>query len=543
MQQRHGKTFAPGSMSPATASPARLDFPLEDVDAPLKVETTGSRLRSSIGLRLLVLVVLFSMVVTAISTCGQLYLDYRRDLAAIETHFDEVEHSNLNVLASSLWNVDVEQVQALLDGLMRLPDMQAATVTEAGDYASHLVLKAGSPQAHPALFRDFPIVYTADGVTQRIGTLHMEASLDGLYHRLQRTAVTTALTQAVKTFLISLFVMLLFYRLVARHLTTISQWLAGFTLVGDRPALALAGKPGAHPDELDRLVAALNSMTNRLRNAYQALTNANRQLEAQLLARQQAEREIHRLNAILEQRVAQRTMELQAANEELSAFAYSVSHDLRAPLRRIEGFGQILTAEFSERLDQRGLHYLDRMCAGSRDMADMIDSFLRLSRSTRGELTLDDLDLSEMAQAAFQQLQEKSPERIVEVTVAPALSARADRRLMGVVLENLFANAWKYTRKTPAARIQFEAFDNGDGVHGFFVRDNGAGFDMANAKRLFAPFVRLHRTEDFEGTGVGLTTVQRIIVRHGGRVWADAAVGQGATFYFTLWERGSTNES
>ncbi|MDR3437461.1 ATP-binding protein [Telmatospirillum sp.] len=489
---------------------------------------------------MLISVVLFSTFVTLVSTVLQLYLDYRRDIDVIENHFDEIDRGSLGVIATSLWNVDIDQLQTILDGLLRLPDMQALEVTETGEYTSNLSVKAGSKQKKAALFRDYPIFYTSEGVARRIGTLHAEATFSGVYQRLIDAAVVILVSQAIKIFLVALFIVLIFYQMVGRHLSTISQWLSRYDLTEQRPVLALPGKPRTPPDELDGLVFSLNDMTNRLLGAYRALTDANAQMERDIVARFHAEREVVRLNAILEQRVKQRTFELEAANEELAAFAYSVSHDLRAPLRRIEGFGQILVQEHAEHLDEQAVHYLDRMCAGAKDMADMIDSFLKLSRSTRGELAIETLDLSAMAAETVHRLREKTPDREIDVVIEPGLTVEGDRRLLGVVLENLFENAWKYTRKAAHPSITFGA-DQQDGKVRFHLRDNGTGFDMAHAKRLFSPFVRLHRPEDFEGTGVGLATVQRIIVRHGGRVWADAQVGVGATFYFTCWEKGTND--
>ncbi|MTJ84259.1 MAG: two-component sensor histidine kinase [Telmatospirillum sp.] len=543
MQQHHGDMaagtlptglatgLATGSPSPP---PGTEPLDTSDAAAPPSPRHLSSL---SIAVKMLVCVVSFSLVVTLFQAAGELYVDYRRNLTAIQGHFDEIGHSSLDVIATSLWNVDVEQLQTILNGLLRLPDMQSLVVTETGDFASNLVVRAGTSSSKSILFRDYPIYLPQDGASRQIGTLRAEASLDGVYRRLTDTAVATLAGQALKTFLVTLFLLLLYHHMVGRHLSSISRWLSRYDLSDRRPALALPGKPARRRDELDGLVDSLNDMTSRLTGAYRALAEANARMEQDIVARFQAEREVVRLNEILEQRVEQRTRELEAANEELAAFAYSVSHDLRAPLRRIEGFGQILASDYSADLDDRARHFIDRMCAGAKDMADMIDSFLKLSRSTRGELTIERLDLSAMADDVVGRLREKNPGREVEVTIDPDLSVEGDRRLIGVVLENLFENAWKYTRKTSSASIRFGRGNGKERDH-FAIRDNGAGFDMAHAKRLFAPFVRLHRSEDFEGTGVGLTTVQRIVARHGGRVWAEAAIGSGATFHFTCWEKG-----
>jgi len=219
-------------------------------------------------------------------------------------------------------------------------------------------------------------------------------------------------------------------------------------------------------------------------------------------------------------------------NRELESFSYSVSHDLRAPLRSISGFSQALVEDEADRLDERGHDYLQRIQAATLRMAQLIDDLLSLARVSRGELQRGEARLGEIARACAEVLQQTDPARAVEWVIPPDLRGDADPRLVKIVLENLLGNAWKFTRKRPAARIEVGVRENGQRT--YFVRDNGAGFDMAHAEKLFAPFQRLHTAAEFEGTGVGLATVQRIIHRHGGRIWAEGIPGEGATFFFTL---------
>jgi PAS domain S-box-containing protein len=225
--------------------------------------------------------------------------------------------------------------------------------------------------------------------------------------------------------------------------------------------------------------------------------------------------------------------QLEAANSELDAFSYSVSHDLRAPLRAIDGFSQALLDDFSETLPSEARGHLGRVRAASQRMAQLIDDLLSLSRVTRAELRRERVDLSAVAADVAAELRERAPERHVDVTIAPGAVTRADARLVRVVLENLLGNAWKYTRARDPARIEFGVVPN-NGATRYYVRDNGAGFDMTYVHKLFGAFQRLHSHSEFEGTGIGLATVQRIVRRHGGDVWAEGAVGQGATFSFTL---------
>jgi len=249
--------------------------------------------------------------------------------------------------------------------------------------------------------------------------------------------------------------------------------------------------------------------------------------------RMKAEEELKRFTQNLEQRVQERTAALEAANRELEAFSYSVSHDLRAPLRSIDGFSKVLQERYSEGFDATGKDYLSRVRNAALRMGKLIDDMLSLSRAGRREMEKKPVDLSGLAASVTDGLRQRDPERRVEIDIEPGLTATGDTGMLRIVLENLIGNAWKFTSRKENARIKFGSAKTDSG-RAFFVRDNGAGFDMRHAEKLFSPFQRLHSESEFPGTGIGLAIVQRVILRHDGRVWAESEEGHGATFWFTL---------
>jgi PAS domain S-box-containing protein len=302
-------------------------------------------------------------------------------------------------------------------------------------------------------------------------------------------------------------------------------------------ALAIAAREGRFTEEAYRvrkdgtqfwasvLITAVHDSTGTLKGFGKVTRD--------FTERKRAEDAIRKANQDLEARVRQRTAELEEANKEIEAFSYSVSHDLRAPLRAINGFSQALAEAYGPRLEETGRHYLERLRSASLRMDAFIEGLLRFSQSSRSELVRRDVDLAALARDVVAEVASASPERAVAIEIAEPMRTRGDPQLLRAVLENLLGNAWKFTSKTPDPRIEVGT-GSSEGQTAFYVRDNGAGFDMSYAHRLFTPFQRLHSTSEFSGTGIGLATTQRILHRHGGRIWASGEPGKGATFWFTI---------
>lgn len=278
-----------------------------------------------------------------------------------------------------------------------------------------------------------------------------------------------------------------------------------------------------------RVFVNLHRMTARVERQAQELLAANEALRAEALERERAQAEVQQLNEALKRRAD----ELSSANAELKTFAHTVSHDLRAPLRSISGFADLLVRKYAPGLDDTAKDYIQRVLSSCKHMGLMMDALMELSKATRAQMVRQPVDLSNLATAIAHDLDATRGDRHIEWVIAPGLAAQGDERYLRVVFQNLLANAFKFTAKQPAARIEVGAVTV-KGQPAFFVRDNGIGFDMAEAGRLFAPFQRLSSAAGHEGTGSGLTMVQRIVERHGGRVWAESALGKGATFFLTL---------
>jgi len=412
---------------------------------------------------------------------------------------------------------DADAATAILDGLKAEPSVRSAAILDEGGrrFASYsregneapLEAPAGLPLASQdfgsqGLLVSAPIQFEG----RPIGRLLIDAESRELQRRQQRFAGIAAIVLAC-----SFVLALALARVVEKTISgPVLDLAATARRVSEAKDYAVRARP-AGTDELGDLVSTFNEMLDRIERQNSDLEQAR---------------------AELEKRVEARTRELAASNKELEAFSYSVSHDLRAPLRAIDGFSKALLDHCGESVDEKGRHYLDRVRAGTRRMADLIDDMLGLARISRAELARHRVDLSAIAERVAADLAGRDGGHRLRVVVEAGMSATADSRLVEILLQNLMGNAWKFSSRKDDPTVRVGRLD-GDG-RVFYVRDNGAGFDMAYADKLFGAFQRLHSASEFEGTGIGLATVQRIVHRHGGRVWAEAQPGRGATFYFTL---------
>jgi signal transduction histidine kinase len=448
------------------------------------------------------------------------FLDFRESMVRNRTIQAQIVGSN--TVSSLVFNDDATAQQTLA-ALRAAPHIEGAGLYDADGrlFASYLRDPEGDALVVPGSPSDLTARYRFDGLSRMhlvypvlfdatpIGMVYIRSDLNEITDRLTRFVFVSAIA-----LLIAMAVAMLVSRVSRKSISEpIVELAAVATLVSaDRDYSVRARTTGE--GEVAVLISAFNEMLAQI---------------------QERDRSLQESYDLLEQRVQSRTAELNASNKELEAFCYSVSHDLRSPLRSIDGFSLALLEDHADLLDEDATGHLQRIRSATQRMGTLIDDLLNLSRITRTNLRAETVDLSGLGRAVATDLAAAQPDRRVDISIEDGMVASADSHLVRQVLENLIGNAWKFTSKQPSARIEVGSVDRGGGPI-YFVRDNGAGFDPAYADRLFGVFQRLHAMAEFPGTGVGLAIVDRIVQRHGGRVWADGAVGRGATFYFTLSE-------
>lgn len=452
--------------------------------------------------------------------------------------------------ASALLFDDSESAEETLSALRVTPNVIAAGILDAQGrpFARYVRADVANPPPGPGDLGEQSYRFTSHGLLvlreitlggEPIGRVYIYSDVEALRATLRRYAFIVA-----SVFLVALLLaMVVSARLQGiisgpiLHLVQVARAVSHDGNYGVRAVRSTGDELGLLVDTFNEMLTQIQERDEELERARQDLERRveerTRDLQQEIAERRRAEEEIRRLNEELEQRVRDRTAQLAAANKELESFSYSVSHDLRAPLRGINGYSQALMEDYAEQLDETARHYLRRIQAGTEKMGRIIDDLLSLSRVTRSVMRATNTDLSALARDVVEDLRQGQPGRQVRVQIADGLTAYGDPTLLRIVLQNLLGNAWKYTGRTEQAEIEFGARNSPEGVV-YYVRDNGAGFDMEHAAKLFGAFQRLHSDSEFEGTGIGLATVQRIIARHGGHIWAEGAVGRGATFYFTL---------
>lgn len=579
--------------------------------------------RHSLARRLALYAILLSCVATLAASALQVSWEYRREVGDIERRLGVIETSYLPSLAESAWQLDRQQAGILLEGVRRLPDISFAAVTADGEE----IAASGRSAATDVIERRWPLTRRYRGRDIVLGELTVQASLKGpRAHTVDRIAFIL-LASALWIALVAAFMFLVVHWLITRHLERIADYVAASDPKRLTPSLALERPQRPDPDELDRLVGAINTMAIDVRSAQDqmrlaasvfdsasegimvtdrdnnilsvnrafseitgyspeevigrnpSLLSSGKQPDAfydvmwatirktgrwqgevwdkrkdgtsycELLSitsvrNEQGEiiqycaifsditrlklieAELLRTNAELEDRVAQRTAELET-------FSYSVSHDLRSPLRHISGFSAIVLKANEGRLDDASVDYLKRITAAGERMGALIDDLLALAQVSRQEMKTQTFDLSNLAGQVADSLARAHPERRVRLSIEPGMTASGDPGLIRILLENLLANAWKFTARVNDPIIEVGCTPRGNEA-AYFIRDNGTGFDMKYAHKLFEPFQRLHTEHEFEGTGIGLSIVKRIVARHGGWISAEAGVGAGASFFFTL---------
>jgi signal transduction histidine kinase len=463
-----------------------------------------------VGRRLVLYTICFSSLITLAITAAQLVFEYRELRRSLDTTLDGVA-IYVPSIAGSLWDFDDRQIQLAVQALARLPQVDHAVVR--GEAARQW--SAGDRTAGRLVTRSYPLTHLSRGQLQQIGTLEVVGSLDTVYRQLAERALSIAFSNAVKTFLVALFMLGLLRRLVTLRLEELGARVTH--LVPRLMPLRRVVEPDPQPlpsqlDELDAVDWALDRTTADLSVAVGELQRLNRELEV---------------------RVGERTRDLETANRDLQAFGYTLSHDLQAPLITMRSFAGVLRAHHGGQLDEKAAACLARIEAAARRMEEIIADTLRLFTVSAAALHAQRVDIAPIAREVLDGLQRCHPDRRVNWSVEGPLPAWGDPHLLRAALENLIGNAWKYTARCETARIRVGAFRDGEAL-GFVVEDNGAGFDMAEAGRLFEPFQRLHKDPVFPGNGIGLSAVRRIVQRHQGRIWAEAEPGAGARFFFTL---------
>ena len=464
-------------------------------------------------------------MLTLILTVFQLYRDYQADIDQVEISFKQIESVHLTSITEHLWITDIDGLGTIVNGLANMRDINYIAIFEDGNIS----IEHGEKPTMSDGFRSYPLVIKKQGILIEMGLLEIGFDINAIQQRLYDRTFVILAGNFIKTALVVMFMMLIFYRVVSRHLTFISHYLVGLE-IGDSNQLLKLDRTALSLNKKDELDLVADSINQYLTEIDKHLTE--RKKTEDLLKK--SNDEYNHLNQELDQRVEIRTRELEVAVRELEAFTYSISHDLRSPLRSLDGFSQAILEDHSDKLDETGRDYLNRIRKASVRMGDLIDDLLHLSQVSKSDVKVGPVNLSQLVTGISEDIKRAGDSRNFEFVIANELEVDGDSRLLKVALENLLGNAAKYSTPREVSRIEFGEAPTKDGRRVFYIRDNGVGFDMRYADKLFVSFQRLHHAKDFPGNGIGLSIVERVIKKHGGAVWADSVLNEGATFYFQL---------
>jgi len=494
--------------------------------------------KGSITRKLTALTLLISGAVVMVA-CGTLLvyevITFRRAMVRTLTTLAEVIATNSTAALAFDNRADAANV---LSALAAEPHLAAAALYDAdgrlfatypaGGGGAGVPPSAGAPGARFTM-RELSVSQPVRNGTRRLGTVYLRSDLSAMYERFSLYG-----GMIVAVIVVSGLVAVVLSARLQHHVSRPLLALAGTAQIVTRERDYSIRAQRVSDDELGELTDAFNAMLERVQEQDRSLREAHDHLRHEVDERSRAEAEVRALNVTLEERVAERTAALAAVNKELESFSYSVSHDLRAPLRHVLGFVELLQRELDGQLTERARRYVDTIRRASTEMGHLIDDLLAFSRTTRSEMRESVVPLDRLVHAVIETLDEATRGRDIEWRIDALPAVIGDPTLLRQVFANLVDNAVKYSRMRSPARIEIGSSTGADGLAVIFVRDNGAGFDMAYAQKLFGVFQRLHRADEFEGTGIGLATAERIVARHGGRIWAESAVDRGATFYVAL---------
>jgi len=484
---------------------------------------------ASLAYKLGIFIFLASAAITLVTTGVQLIDEYRSGIRELDANFQQIQKTNLPSITNALWQIDLNQLNIEAQGILNIRDIERVRIYSKDQMVVELH-RDGLADSDGADWQMRLSHNNWTGTPEEIGRVEIHASYEGIRMRTLHLFWSILVSQLARTFTISVFIFFITNYFVISRLRELAAYLHDYQISQKQNHIDFPNKKYILSDEINLLIEATNSLLFRLTKTYQ-------QLETEVLERAHSDaekkiavtqlQEIARLNGSLE---SQKT-ELVFLNQELEAFSYSVAHDLRSPLRAMNGFSQILMEEFSDSMPAEAKDFLMRIRNASTKMGQLIDDILTLAKVARDQVSKGRFSLSQLVRDSMARSAESYAPIKFEYEVEDGLMVEADPRLLRVAIDNLVDNAFKYSSKTPNPKIRFYYYAQ---KKAYCIKDNGDGFNANHDSNLFKPFFRLHSTTEFPGTGIGLATAARVFSKHGHRIWAESKKGQGATFMFTL---------